>query len=71
MIQRRKFNQIKALRMDNGEWTYDQNILQSEVVCFFENFYGESPQPVCQLLSNLFPWFMDQDIEFLGKEVID
>lgn len=32
MLQRQKFNRITPLHTDNGEWCFDQNILQTKAV---------------------------------------
>ncbi|MBA0785623.1 hypothetical protein Gotri_027036 [Gossypium trilobum] len=35
-LKRRKFNRITTLRIDNGDWCTDQDILQAKAVDFFE-----------------------------------
>lgn len=66
MVQKRKFNRIMALCIDNGEWCSDQNILKIEVVGFFEQLYGEILKPMKGLPYNIFPRLKPQDI-FFGK----
>lgn len=69
MIQRRKFNRINALYINNGEWSSNWDILQSEVVSFFENLYSDRMNNISRVQSDLFPWFSDQDIVFLENGV--
>ncbi|KAA3453051.1 Retrovirus-related Pol polyprotein LINE-1 [Gossypium australe] len=40
-VKRMKFNHIMSLRVDNGDWCSDQNILQNKAVEFFGKLYGE------------------------------
>ncbi|KAA3468779.1 Retrovirus-related Pol polyprotein LINE-1 [Gossypium australe] len=70
-LQRRKFNRILALRVNNGEWCSDQSILSDEAVKFFENLYGENPRPMTGIPSNIFPCLKKQDINFLNKSVLN
>ncbi|KAH1073146.1 hypothetical protein J1N35_025474 [Gossypium stocksii] len=70
-IQRRKFNRITALCIDNDKWCSDQNILQSEAVSFLKKLYGEIHEPMRGLPSNIFPHFKLRDIVFLEMVIFD
>ncbi|XP_052886977.1 uncharacterized protein LOC128295438 [Gossypium arboreum] len=70
-LQRRKFNRIMALRINNEEWCSDQSILSDEAARFFENLYGKIPNPMPDLPLNTFPRLKDHDIDFLKKPVLN
>ncbi|KAA3480824.1 Retrovirus-related Pol polyprotein LINE-1 [Gossypium australe] len=70
-MQRRKFNRILALRIKNEEWCSEQSILSEEAVKYFEKLYGESPNPMPDIPSNIFPSPKKQDIDFLKKPVVN
>ncbi|KAH1097249.1 hypothetical protein J1N35_014170 [Gossypium stocksii] len=58
-IKRRNFNRITTLRIDNGEWCTDQDILRNKTVEFFERLYGENQWDilggdVCQWVKGVF-----------------
>lgn len=68
-IRRRKFNRITTLRLDNGDWCFDQDILQSKAVEFFEWLYGEA-FPILSSSSNFdFPRLTFTEIKFLNEAV--
>ncbi|KAA3479140.1 Retrovirus-related Pol polyprotein LINE-1 [Gossypium australe] len=70
-IQRRKFNRILALRIGNGEWCSEQTTLREEAVKFFEDLYGEYPEPMSDILSKIFSSLKEQDIDFLNKPILN
>ncbi|KAA3459823.1 Retrovirus-related Pol polyprotein LINE-1 [Gossypium australe] len=70
-LQRRKFNRIVALRINNGEWCLDRSVLSDEAARFFENLYGEIPTPMSDLPLNIFSRLKEQDIDFLNKPVLN
>ncbi|KAA3485757.1 reverse transcriptase [Gossypium australe] len=70
-IQRRNFNRILALRISNGEWCSEQETLREEAVKFFEELYGECPEPISDTPSNIFTSLKDQDIDFLKKPILN
>ncbi|KAK5835345.1 hypothetical protein PVK06_011033 [Gossypium arboreum] len=45
-IQRRKFNQINALRNQAGEWIYDLEDIQNETINYFYKLYREVSTPI-------------------------
>ncbi|KAH1082041.1 hypothetical protein J1N35_021802 [Gossypium stocksii] len=49
MIQRRKHNQISALKNERGEWIYDEEELQSKASKFFQKLYDEQPKQLMDL----------------------
>lgn len=70
-LRRRKFNRITTLRIDNGEWCSDHDILQAKAVDFFEELYGEAP-PVLRDIPNIgFPSFNSSKIIFLEATIIN
>ncbi|KAA3466349.1 reverse transcriptase [Gossypium australe] len=69
--QRRKFNRVLALRIRNEEWWSEQSILSEEAVKYFEKLYGENPNPIPDIPSNIFPSLKEQDIDFLKKPVLN
>ncbi|MBA0834001.1 hypothetical protein Goarm_006400, partial [Gossypium armourianum] len=70
-VQRRKFNCIMVLCIDNGKWCSNQNILQSEAVGFLEKLYREIPRPMRGLPSNIFPRLKLRDIVFSERAIFD
>ncbi|KAA3460795.1 reverse transcriptase [Gossypium australe] len=64
-MQRRKINRILSLRLSNGEWSSEQDILSDEAVKYFEKLYGETPTPTFNAPLINFP----HDIDFLNKAV--
>ncbi|KAA3460904.1 reverse transcriptase [Gossypium australe] len=68
-IKRRKFNRIIGLRISNGEWCYNHEVLQTEVVGFFEKLYGEVPQTLGDLPNINYSRLTATEISFL-EEVI-
>ncbi|KAA3469259.1 LINE-1 reverse transcriptase isogeny [Gossypium australe] len=70
-MQRRKFNRILALRISNGEWRSEQNTLSDEAVKFFEDLYGENPNPMPDVPSDIFTSLKENDIDFLNKPVLN
>ncbi|KAA3474835.1 GTP cyclohydrolase 1-like [Gossypium australe] len=70
-MQRRKFNRILALRIRNDEWCSEQSILNEEAVNYFEKLYGENPNPMPDIPSNIFPSLKEQDIDFLKKPMVN
>lgn len=60
-----------ALRISSGEWCSDQGILSDEVGRFFENLYGEIPNPMSTPPLNIFPQITEQDINFLNKSILN
>ncbi|KAA3459207.1 reverse transcriptase [Gossypium australe] len=68
-IKRRKFNRIIDLRISNGEWCSNQDILRAEAARFFENLYGEVPQDLEEFPNVRFPSSKPSDITFLEKKI--
>lgn len=68
-ILRRKFNRITCLRLDNGDWCSDQDVLQSKAVEFFEQLYGESSPFLSSRPNFDFPNLTFTEIKFLEKAV--
>ncbi|KAA3471573.1 LINE-1 reverse transcriptase isogeny [Gossypium australe] len=68
-MQRRKFNRILALRISDREWCSEQTTLREEAVKFFEDLYGENPEPIYDIPSNIFTSLKEQDIDFLKKPI--
>ncbi|KAA3474367.1 LINE-1 reverse transcriptase [Gossypium australe] len=69
-LKRMKLNCISALRNQDGEWSYDLDILQSEAFIFYQNLYGREQAPLKTLPPNSFPNLDSRDIKFLGKCVL-
>ncbi|KAH1107994.1 hypothetical protein J1N35_011762 [Gossypium stocksii] len=70
-IRRRNFNRITSLRIDNEEWCFDQDTLQSKAVEFFEKLYGEAPSSMRSLLNFDFPVLSPSDISLLESTITD
>ncbi|KAA3465046.1 tyrosine decarboxylase 1-like [Gossypium australe] len=68
-IKRRKFNRITNLRISNGKWCSNQDILRSEAVRFFESLYGEVPQAMRDLPNIRFPRLKAAEIKFVEGEI--
>ncbi|KAA3487341.1 reverse transcriptase [Gossypium australe] len=68
-VKRRKFNRIMSLRIDNGDWCSDQNILQNKAVEFFEKLYGEVPTGLSGTPNNDFPCLNSSEITFLEAPI--
>ncbi|KAA3488040.1 LINE-type retrotransposon LIb DNA [Gossypium australe] len=60
-----EINRILSLRLSNGEWSSEQDILSDEAVKYFEKLYGETPTPTfnAPLINS------PHDIDFLNKVV--
>ncbi|KAH1039675.1 hypothetical protein J1N35_041418 [Gossypium stocksii] len=67
-IKKRKFNRIIALRISNGVWCSNQDILQTKAMGFFEKLYGEVPQALGDLPNISFPHLKPSNITFLEEE---
>lgn len=57
--------------MDNGEWCFDQDILQIEAVDFFGMLYGNESVVLRAFPSNVFPHLTDHDAQFLSRTITD
>ncbi|KAA3480259.1 LINE-1 reverse transcriptase isogeny [Gossypium australe] len=67
-IQRRKFNHITTLQLNNGEWSSNQNVLHAKAGNFFQKIYRKAPEPMKGLYSGTFPHLSPLDIDFLNKQ---
>ncbi|KAA3478521.1 reverse transcriptase [Gossypium australe] len=61
---------IPTLRINNGEWCSEQDILRDEAVKFFKVLYGENPNIIPNTTSDIFTRIKDQDSDFLNKPVL-
>ncbi|KAA3474645.1 reverse transcriptase [Gossypium australe] len=68
-IKRRKHNRIMTLRVDNGDWCSDQNILQNKAVEFFQKLYGEAPNTPEDTPNHGFPCIKPSEIRFLETPI--
>ncbi|KAA3472023.1 reverse transcriptase [Gossypium australe] len=68
-VKRRKFNRIMSLRVDNGDWCSDQNILQKKAVEFFGELYGEVPTISRATSKNSFPHLKPSEIMLLETPI--
>ncbi|KAA3484485.1 tyrosine decarboxylase 1-like [Gossypium australe] len=48
-MHRRKINRINALHNKDGDWLYDPDEIQSEVVNYFQQLYWEKPSSIGSL----------------------
>ncbi|KAA3471229.1 Retrovirus-related Pol polyprotein LINE-1 [Gossypium australe] len=68
-LHQRKNSRITAIRNDCGDWIHDSEAIEAEANKFFQNLYGESPDPMGCLPPSKFPCLDHDDISFLGKQV--
>ncbi|MBA0845023.1 hypothetical protein Goarm_005853, partial [Gossypium armourianum] len=68
-LRRRKFNRIITLRIDNGEWCTDQDILQAKAVEYFEELFGEDSSTLRDIPNVGFPSFNSSEITFLKASI--
>lgn len=68
-VQRRKFIYIMTLRLGNDEWCFDQEILKTEAVRFFEKLYVKIQHNMGDLLKNIFPRLISSESAFLEEWV--
>ncbi|KAL1127560.1 hypothetical protein V6Z11_A13G186900 [Gossypium hirsutum] len=48
-LRRRKNSRIAAIRNECGDWIYEPEVIETEANKFFQNLYGELPDPIGQL----------------------
>ncbi|KAH1121486.1 hypothetical protein J1N35_004646 [Gossypium stocksii] len=70
-VLRRNFNKITALYNTDREWIFDFEILKKEMINFFQNLYGEKPSPSGFLPPNAFPRLSTEDVDSLGRGVMN
>ncbi|KAH1083255.1 hypothetical protein J1N35_023016 [Gossypium stocksii] len=70
-IKRREFNHISTLRLDNGDWCSDQDVLQAKAVEFFERLYSKSPSALKGMPTFGFPILNSSKISLLEANVTD
>lgn len=59
---RRKRNNVEALKLQNGEWSYDVEAIKLEGTSYFENLYKEEDhEPVNLVFDPTYP-MLDDDI---------
>lgn len=66
---RRKHNEILTLKNEEGEWAFEDKVLQSEAIKFFQKFYGEILDRMTTLPTSSFPKLDLIDVLFLKREV--
>lgn len=63
---RRRRNEIDSIKIEPGNWTMDQNIIESTFINCFRTIFSSSHKEVPEVLENLFEkQILDQDNEHL------
>lgn len=68
-IVRRKRNHIKTLKLDNGEWSSDQESIQNHVISYFKDLFSAPTDCNNYVSSNCFPALSVEDAESLCRPV--
>lgn len=70
MNKRRSFNHIKALKLIDGLWCYDEDKIKLEVVDFFRRLYTEDGMVVDRFsVKDLFPCIESSQVALLTRDV--
>lgn len=67
---KRRINQIKALRLDDGLWCFDKERLKYEALSFYQKLYTYDSVSMGRYpIRNMFPPIVSEFLDVLGRTV--